>query len=1294
MGRISKKHFLLWHWRLLVVVIVLSGLFIGAARLFLPIVTDYRADIETLAAEILEQPVTIESIDSGWSWLHPVVIFRGVQVQQTNNRGVVNLDSLKVELAIIPSLLSGELRPSSIIVHMQEFELSRTADGRFNFNLGDLAESGDARFDKRQLDWVLHQPDLHLDIERFSFTDGTGKLPDILLHDVDLDFDNQSDKLVGKLSAGASKIAEKITLMLSLNTQNLTLENFHADVYLELQRASLSFWKQVLAGEVGMPDTGETDLALWGAIRDGKLVRVSGDLAMGNLSYSLPEQGVFSVESMGGKYNWQLTDKGWSLQIAQLQIQRLGRKWPASTLSVEYESGENSRYTVNADYLKVQDFMPLVDRQPIVQALLGEDLGAVSPSGEIAGFKIRLSMNSQKQLVSYALQAGLTNFSVNAHAEWPGMTGIDGYLVATEQAGMVKLDTTDALLDLKTVFRDPLRIDTLQGNINWTWLDSGLLLESSQLDADNSHISTQSRLSIHVPEEGSVFLDVQTNFKDGDGAYTSFYLPANALDEEALAWLDKGIVSGNVEYGSFILYGAADNFPFDNKDGHFEVRFKVNNGILDYYEDWPVIDEIEAEVAFIGRSMHINANSGKIFGADIMDTQVAIQDLENDNPILIIDGNARTPSSDLFRYLKETGLIGEYQAALSALKLGGENKLELALTLPLSKGETSVKGRVDFLGNRLDIADWGLRLDDIRGALRFKDQSFVADDLVAVFDRQPMQISIDTGQAADGPVTHIVARSSADLSRLIAPKNKILASQFTGRSPFEVSIDIPDIRPSELKIHSSLVGTELKFPHPLSKSSEEQLDFTLQTGFSGESEEDIVMSLGNRLQASFDVDTKTHELESAYVQFGAGEAKHRRSDKQALVLGGRLDYLDLDAWKSWYQGLGVSTSDTDLSFAFNTDLTIDRMKYARWFIDNVHVSTSSNDRYWQVDLSGKGAEGKATYDYDKSELALDLKHLVIFKRPYVAPEGGADEGMFNRLRPADIPAADINIQELMYAERDIGQLSLKAYPETTGYRLSEAVMKTDETTMRVNGNWIGKSAELKGKDKTEITADIQSSDFGSFMKRLGYADTVKNGKSSMQAKLSLDSSPMNFDVSRLSGDIELSLLKGEVVELDPGGAGRVFGLLSFQTLPRRLSLDFRDIFSKGMSFDEIVGSFTISKGQAYTNNLTMVAPSSQVEVSGRIGLADQDYDQHVRVIPNLSSTLPIAGALAGGPGLAVVMLITHQLLQKPIDKLTEFEYRVTGPWKSPEVVKVDKNKEKVAREEGQPIESTDSDDSL
>ena len=65
----------------------------------------------------------------------------------------------------------------------------------------------------------------------------------------------------------------------------------------------------------------------------------------------------------------------------------------------------------------------------------------------------------------------------------------------------------------------------------------------------------------------------------------------------------------------------------------------------------------------------------------------------------------------------------------------------------------------------------------------------------------------------------------------------------------------------------------------------------------------------------------------------------------------------------------------------------------------------------------------------------------------------------------------------------------------------------------------------------------------------------------------------------------------------------MFGLLSFQALPRRLKLDFSDIFDKGFGFDRIEGDFVISEGDAFTNDLSLKGTSATLQMSGRTGLA-------------------------------------------------------------------------------------------
>ena len=145
-------------------------------------------------------------------------------------------------------------------------------------------------------------------------------------------------------------------------------------------------------------------------------------------------------------------------------------------------------------------------------------------------------------------------------------------------------------------------------------------------------------------------------------------------------------------------------------------------------------------------------------------------------------------------------------------------------------------------------------------------------------------------------------------------------------------------------------------------------------------------------------------------------------------------------------------------------------------------------------------------------------------------------------------------------------------------------------------------------------------------------------------------------------------------------AGRLFGLLSVTALPRRLALDFSDLFSKGFAFDRIEGDFSIQNGQAYTNNLYMTAPAADISVSGRTGLVSKDYDQIATVTPKLSSSLPVASALFGpvGVGVGAVIFLAGELFEsipKKINKMLSYQYSITGSWKEPTIEKIKKEKQ-------------------
>jgi uncharacterized protein YhdP len=170
----------------------------------------------------------------------------------------------------------------------------------------------------------------------------------------------------------------------------------------------------------------------------------------------------------------------------------------------------------------------------------------------------------------------------------------------------------------------------------------------------------------------------------------------------------------------------------------------------------------------------------------------------------------------------------------------------------------------------------------------------------------------------------------------------------------------------------------------------------------------------------------------------------------------------------------------------------------------------------------------------------------------------------------------------------------------------------------------------------------------------------------VHASLNWHGGPQDFSLGQVSGRLGFTVMNGQVIKVNPG-AGRLFGLLSIAALPRRLSLDFRDLFEDGFVFDRIEARLRLEGGDAYTRLFYMKGPAARVDFNGRIGLGARDYDQVVTITPHISNTLPLVGALTGGPIGAVALFITQKLLEPGINKLTQYHYRVTGSWDDPEI---------------------------
>jgi len=289
--------------------------------------------------------------------------------------------------------------------------------------------------------------------------------------------------------------------------------------------------------------------------------------------------------------------------------------------------------------------------------------------------------------------------------------------------------------------------------------------------------------------------------------------------------------------------------------------------------------------------------------------------------------------------------------------------------------------------------------------------------------------------------------------------------------------------------------------------------------------------------------------------------------------------------------------------------------------------------------------------------------IADMSRIYLAP--GRASGL-DGADPEKMPGIRISADEFGFGNRQLGrvQASVERVPE--GLALTEFESATDSFQMEATGSWLKQASGTR----TTVAAEIRSSDVATALAELGLDPAVEGEAATVSASVWWDSAPTAAWLDHLNGKVSLFVDTGTLREVDPG-AGRVLGLMSIAALPRRLTLDFRDVFQEGFAFDEIGGDFTIVDGNAYTDNLKFAGPAAEIGVVGRTGLRDRDYRQQLVVAPEPSKLLPTVGGLLGGAGVGAALLIFTRLFKEPLKGIGRASYCLSGSWEQPSVERLE-----------------------
>ena len=879
------------------------------------------------------------------------------------------------------------------------------------------------------------------------------------------------------------------------------------------------------------------------------------------------------------------------------------------------------------------------------------------------------------------------------HGKRPGFEGLSGSLQTGESEGRLRLDSDALVAKLPRLFPGPLAATAARGELSWQRTDESWQVFIERLEAANpdgliDFAGTVSR----VDDEPSPFLNLRARFENIKADAMPAYLPVRVMPKRAASWLMKAVPSGTITDGGLVLRGLAADFPFDKAQGRFEVRANLTGAILDYSPNWPRVEEIDAELVLSGGAMDMYASSGKVFDADVLQVHGRIPNLRSKPATLELQGKVSSSGQDGLRFLMESPLEKKFRPSLGDANISGQLVITLDLGLVLGKRvqQHHIHGSLDFDDNSVRAERVGLELDGLSGTLNFTAQSLTGEGMTATVWGLPITLSAKDIEADGEDLTRFHAKgriSDADLLRLSKARwpgggervNR-LVQRVRGETTWQVNLDIPaDIGQegaySTLLVESDLKGMTVDLPQPLDKKSEQSRRLIFGVGLGDRQEKQVRLGYGEDLKAALALRREAGKTRLSRGAVHLGTARGELLENDGLVVLADVERFSSTEWLDILHPADADASGIEEPAPSAVDLPLRQIEIkAREFelvgqwLDEFHLQANrAADGTWHARMNGKTIAGKLTIPPAGTNQPVSL----VFERLKLqAPQREVDTAEREQERGnRALPPLEFSCEDFSFGDLPLGRLSLVTKPQAGGLRIEQLAMEGDGYRIDASGDWWF----TQGEEMSRFKIHVKSADHGDLLKSFGYDKLLKGGEVELVIDANWRGAPGDFSLERINGLVYYRADRGRLTEVEPGGAGRVFGLLSVQALPRRLRLDFSDLFKEGFAYDRIEGNFTLYEGNAYTNDLYMKAPAARVDIAGRVGLAKKDYDQLVTVTPEMSSTFAIGGALAAGPIGAATALLAQQFFKGPIEKTVERQYRISGSWSDPEIVLLHRN---------------------
>jgi uncharacterized protein (TIGR02099 family) len=910
--------------RLGLILIAAMGVVVGTLHLALPFANLFRTELEDRLSTLLGLRVEVNHLGVGLTGLVPhVVLFGAKLLDPQSGRTQLSLDQLQIKLDVLASLEARAPRIDAVTMVGAHLAVKRLADGAFAIAGLEGIRDGASAATTFFLDsgrFLLSKSELRVMLS-------PGDSSELRFTAVRMRFENEGARhRIGLRAQIAGEAGSSLHLAADLLGPPAHPAVWRGQTYLHWKGRDVGVLaRRWLPSPMHVRSSG-LDIEGWSDWRDGALKEVLGRFSLAGLQASVdPAKGQESrtlrMDQASGVLRWKSTERGWRLDATSLTLVREWRRRPPADLSIRLEAGAGGRTLAGAvSALDLEDGGALLELFPGTGPSLTHWLQAARPAGAVRDLRLRVAAPAEGP-VRWAASGRILGLGFAPSGHIPGLGGVSAAFSADDTGGTARIQSRALSFTLPHLFREAIRAERGEGEAHWRRAaGGGWRIEAPDLLVENRDISTRSRVAVDLPAgPGSPFIDLQTDFWNGDAAAVSRYLPVGELKPALVNWLDRSLVSGQVPFGTMLFRGTADDFPFRRNEGRFEVVFGVEDGILEYEPDWPRLEKIAGEVRFENHSFEASVAGARFLESEVLKAHARVADLF-DVAAVRIDGSVEGPLTDGLRTLRETPLKAKFAPLADGLRAKGTSRVSLDMTIPLRPAEPlALKGRLSFLAPaRLAFPDWDLRLSDLTGSLSFTEAALSADDLSARLWDVPLRIRVETLKGGGGGLTRIRVQAPLGTPLLARRLPSPLWDLADGTTRWDLALDFrsADLArrplPLDFTLTSGMEGLAVALPAPLGKPAPSRLPLRLKGRLA--KGEDVVVH-GAYGELGFNLAFKRDRAGDLRFARGAldlsGDVRPLPRGR-GLELSGSLRTLDLEPWLGWWAGQAKGESGSSL----------------------------------------------------------------------------------------------------------------------------------------------------------------------------------------------------------------------------------------------------------------------------------------------------------------------------------------------------------------------------------------------